>query len=73
MKRREFIHGTACAAGAAWLNGGTLAQRSLALPALSRKFTASDTVTLGKTASKPASSPWAPARLAPAIILIRLH
>jgi aryl-alcohol dehydrogenase-like predicted oxidoreductase len=49
MKRREFIHGTACAAGAAWLNGGTLAQCSLALPALSRKFTASDTVTLGKT------------------------
>jgi predicted aldo/keto reductase-like oxidoreductase len=49
MKRREFIHRTACAAGAAWLNGGTFAQRAFAIPALSRKFSAADTITLGKT------------------------
>jgi aryl-alcohol dehydrogenase-like predicted oxidoreductase len=49
MKRREFIHRTACAAGTAWLNGGTFAQRAFAIPALSRKFSAADTVTLGKT------------------------
>jgi aryl-alcohol dehydrogenase-like predicted oxidoreductase len=49
MKRREFIHGTVCAAGAACLHGGPFAQRSYALPALSRKFSAAETVTLGKT------------------------
>jgi aryl-alcohol dehydrogenase-like predicted oxidoreductase len=47
MKRREFLHHTACAAGAAFLPLGMLARH--ALPALSRKFTAADTVTLGKT------------------------
>ena len=49
MKRREFIHRTACAAGAAWLPSGAFARRTLALPVLSRKFSASDTVTIGKT------------------------
>ncbi len=49
MKRREFLHRTACAAGAAWLHSSALALRAFALPALSRKFAASDTVTLGKT------------------------
>lgn len=49
MKRREFIHSTACAAGAAWLSSAAAARRVLALPALSQKFSASDTVTLGKT------------------------
>jgi predicted aldo/keto reductase-like oxidoreductase len=49
MKRREFIHRTACATGAAWLHGGMLARNTLALPTLSRKFSAADTVTLGKT------------------------
>jgi aryl-alcohol dehydrogenase-like predicted oxidoreductase len=52
MKRREFLHRAACAAGAAWLPSmgykhGVHAMP--ALPALSRKFTASDTVTLGST------------------------
>src|SRR5882762_4473510 len=47
MKRREFLHHTACAAGAAFLPPRMLARH--ALPALSRKFSASDTVTLGKT------------------------
>ncbi len=49
MKRREFIHRTACAAGAAWIHPAAFARRSFALPALSRKFSAADTVTLGKT------------------------
>jgi 1-deoxyxylulose-5-phosphate synthase len=49
MKRREFIHRTACMAGAAWLGNDSFARRSLALPALSRKFNAAEMVTLGKT------------------------
>ncbi len=49
MKRREFIHRTACAAGAAWIHPAAFARRSFAVPALSRKFSAADTVTLGKT------------------------
>ncbi len=49
MKRRDFIHRTACAAGAAWIHTRTFAPHTPALPALSRKFAASDTVTLGKT------------------------
>jgi aryl-alcohol dehydrogenase-like predicted oxidoreductase len=49
MNRREFIHRTACAAGAASLHPSVFAQRPFALPALSHKFSAADTVTLGKT------------------------
>src|SRR6266850_2594613 len=49
MKRREFLHRTACAAGAAWLDSSAFPRRAFALPALSRKFIAADTVTLGKT------------------------
>jgi predicted aldo/keto reductase-like oxidoreductase len=49
MKRREFLHRTACTAGAAWLHSSAFARRAFAIPALSRKFTAADTVTLGKT------------------------
>src|SRR6266513_2090239 len=49
MKRRDFIHRTACAAGAAWIHPAAFAERRLALPALSGKFSATDTVTLGKT------------------------
>ena len=49
MKRREFLHRTACAAGAAWLHSSAFARRAFAIPALSRQFTAADTVTLGKT------------------------
>src|SRR6266480_7617692 len=49
MKRRDFIHRTACAAGAAWIQPSAFARTAPALPALPRKFTASDTVTLGKT------------------------
>ena len=49
MKRREFLHRTACAAGAAWLHSSAFANDTLALPSPSRKFTAADTVALGKT------------------------
>jgi aryl-alcohol dehydrogenase-like predicted oxidoreductase len=49
MNRREFIHRTACAAGAASLHPSVFARRAFALPPLSRKFSAADTVTLGKT------------------------
>ena len=49
MKRREFLHRTACAAGAAWLHSTAFPRRAFAVPALSRKFAASDTITLGKT------------------------
>ncbi|HTT32256.1 MAG TPA: aldo/keto reductase [Methylomirabilota bacterium] len=49
MKRREFLHRTAWAAGAALLNVSTFACRTLSRVPLPRKFSASDTVTLGKT------------------------
>jgi aryl-alcohol dehydrogenase-like predicted oxidoreductase len=48
MKRREFITTAAYGAGAAWL-GSKMTGRALAIPALSQKFSASDTVVLGST------------------------
>ncbi len=52
MKRREFMLGSAKAVGAAWLGSKGLAQMMSALPPLPQKFTAADTVTLGKTGIK---------------------
>jgi aryl-alcohol dehydrogenase-like predicted oxidoreductase len=51
MKRREFLLRSACTAGAAWLHSVAFSRRAhaLTLKPLSRKFSASDTVTLGKT------------------------
>ena len=51
MKRREFLLGSASTAGAAWLCSAAWPQRAraLTLKPLPRKFSASDTVTLGKT------------------------
>jgi 1-deoxyxylulose-5-phosphate synthase len=49
MKRREFIVRATYGVGAAWLGLKGLGTLAHALPALPRKFTASDTVTLGKT------------------------
>ncbi|HEX8764506.1 MAG TPA: aldo/keto reductase [Candidatus Acidoferrum sp.] len=49
MKRREFLHRTAYAAGAVWLHPKTLANQAFAMPGLPRKFNASDTVRLGST------------------------
>jgi aryl-alcohol dehydrogenase-like predicted oxidoreductase len=52
MKRREFMLGGARAVGAAWLGAKGLAQMMSALPPLPQKFTAADTVVLGKTGIK---------------------
>ena len=51
MKRRDFIFGATGAVGAAWIGYKGLAKATDldTLPALPRKFTAADTVTLGKT------------------------
>src|SRR5579859_195790 len=50
MKRREFLLRAACTTGAVWLNAAFPRwARALTLKPLSRKFSASDTVTLGKT------------------------
>ena len=48
MRRREFLATTACGVGAAWL-GSKLTARACALPAVTTKFSASDTVVLGST------------------------
>ncbi len=52
MKRREFLHRATYAAGALSLHASAFTSRALALPALPRKFSASDTITLGKTGIK---------------------
>jgi len=51
MKRREFLVRSACTAGAAWLHSAAFAQRAraLSLKPLPRRYSASDTITLGKT------------------------
>ncbi len=51
MKRREFLLRSACTVGAAWLHSAAFPHRAraLTLTPLPRKFSASDTVTLGKT------------------------
>jgi 1-deoxyxylulose-5-phosphate synthase len=54
MKRREFLRRAACGMGAAWVGGRALgsdawARGVVAIPPLTRRFSASDTVTLGHT------------------------
>src|SRR5258708_27273851 len=49
MQRREFLHRATCAVGARSLHASAFARRAFALPALPRKFSASDNITLGKT------------------------
>jgi len=50
MKRREFVSRMAWTLGAAWLTPTTFAaEGSAAAPALPRKFSASDTVVIGRT------------------------
>src|SRR5271169_2956930 len=51
MKRREFLLRSACTAGAAWLHSAAFPRpaRAFTLKSLPHKFSASDTVTLGKT------------------------
>jgi len=52
MKRRDFLAGAAGALGAAWLASHGLRFQALASPALPRKFSAAETVTLGRTGIK---------------------
>src|SRR5258705_7130773 len=52
MKRREFVLGSARAVGAAWLGAKGFPKMMSALPPLPQKFTAADTVVLGKTGIK---------------------
>lgn len=52
MKRRDFLKHTAYGLGAAWLTHNSLVPDAFALPTLPQKFSASDTVTLGKTGIK---------------------
>jgi aryl-alcohol dehydrogenase-like predicted oxidoreductase len=49
MRRRDFIRGTACGMGAAWLGSRATTGHARSLPGLPRKFSAADTVTIGKT------------------------
>ena len=49
MKRRDFIIGATAGVGAAWIGSRHLARAVSAIPALPRKFTAADTITLGQT------------------------
>src|SRR5437660_12528328 len=49
MRRRTFLHHAARGVAAAFLASHALAKRLLALPVLTRKFAASDPVTLGRT------------------------
>src|ERR1700680_2703072 len=52
LKRREFIRFAGYGLGTAWLGGGPLARAAFMSAPLPRKFTASDTVTLGNTGIK---------------------
>jgi len=47
--RREFLHHAVAISAAAWLAPKTLAARLALLPSLPQKFSAADTITLGKT------------------------
>jgi 1-deoxyxylulose-5-phosphate synthase len=49
MKRRDFIIGASLGAGAALIGSRSLARAMSTVPALPRKFSAADTVVLGKT------------------------
>ena len=51
MKRRQFLTTAAYGLGAAWV-GSKLGSRALAMPELTQKFSASDTVVLGSTGIK---------------------
>lgn len=52
MNRRHFLSSTGKAIGAAWLGSKILDRELFALPPLPQKFSAADTVTLGKTGIK---------------------
>jgi aryl-alcohol dehydrogenase-like predicted oxidoreductase len=49
MRRRDFIRSASYGFGAAWLDGSALVRAAFLSTSLPRKFTATDTVTLGNT------------------------
>src|SRR5947208_5839953 len=49
MLRRDFLHRTSRAAAGALLASSAISKRLAAIPALPRKFSANDTVNLGRT------------------------
>ena len=49
MKRRDFIIGSTCGVGAAWIGSRYMPRAMSAIPDLPRKFSAADTVVLGNT------------------------
>ncbi|HTZ47819.1 MAG TPA: aldo/keto reductase [Verrucomicrobiae bacterium] len=49
IRRREFLQRAATVAAAAWISPKALAQRLALLPVLDRKFSATETVTIGRT------------------------
>ena len=49
MLRRDFLHHSSRAAAGALLASSGVAKRLTAIPALPQKFSAADTVTLGRT------------------------
>jgi aryl-alcohol dehydrogenase-like predicted oxidoreductase len=49
IRRREFLQRAAIAAAAAWIGPESLAARWASLPSLEQKYSAADTVTLGRT------------------------
>jgi len=49
IHRREFLHRAASVAAATWLAPKSLSERLAFLPSLDRKFSAADTVTIGRT------------------------
>jgi 1-deoxyxylulose-5-phosphate synthase len=52
IRRREFLHKAASIAAAAWIAPKTVAARLAAIPAFDKKFSAAETVTLGRTGIK---------------------
>jgi aryl-alcohol dehydrogenase-like predicted oxidoreductase len=52
MLRRDFLHRSSCAGASVLLAPHSLARRLAAIPPLSQKFAATDTVTLGNTGIK---------------------
>ena len=72
MKRRQFITTAAYGVGAAWL-GSKMTGRALAIPPLTQKFTAADTVVLGSTGIRTRSLPWVREQSEWAIIPTRLR
>lgn len=71
MRRREFLIRSATTAGAVWLSSKSILQ-AIAGQTLPGKFSASDTITLGRTGIKTSRLAMGTAPSAPDIIRIKL-